>query len=127
MEPPKCATSVSTDTAAALRARLDAARIRVAALKLRLRTRPETIVVDETTGLPYNDSTYRHVVAEVRARAAQSVRDLLAEAEILEEAAGGRLGHAGHDPGVLTISPHDVAMAEVATVVVERPAPAASV
>ncbi len=28
--------------------------------------------------------------------------------------------HAGHDPGVLTITPHDVAMAEVATSTVER-------
>lgn len=35
-------------------------------------------------------------------------------------------GHAGHDPGVLTITPHDVAMAEVGTSTVERRALARS-
>jgi membrane fusion protein, copper/silver efflux system len=34
--------------------------------------------------------------------------------------------HAGHDPGVLTITPHDVAMAEVGTATVERRALARS-
>jgi hypothetical protein len=29
-------------------------------------TRPETIVVDEATGLAYNQDTYRHVFADVR-------------------------------------------------------------
>lgn len=54
-----------------LSARLDAARARVAALKLKRGTRPDTIVVNEDTGLPYNPTTYRHVFAEVRAHAAQ--------------------------------------------------------
>lgn len=62
----KTGAVVSIKEAPALAARLDQARARVAAIKLRLSTRPETIVVDETTGLPYNDTTYRHWVAEVR-------------------------------------------------------------
>ncbi len=33
---------------------------------------------------------------------------------------GGRADHGGHDPTALTITPHDVAMAEVATATVER-------
>lgn len=52
-----------------LTARLDAARARVAAVKLKFGTRPETVVVDETTGLPYVQSTYRHVFDDVRALA----------------------------------------------------------
>jgi CHASE2 domain-containing sensor protein len=55
-----------------LTARLSAARARVAAIKLKLKMRdmPET-VVDETTGRPYNEHTYRHLFAEVRALAIQ--------------------------------------------------------
>jgi len=54
-----------------LAARLAQARIRAAELKLKLRLRelPATIVVDETTGRPYNEHTYRHLFAEVRALA----------------------------------------------------------
>jgi hypothetical protein len=49
-----------------LAARLDAARARVAAIKLKMGTRPDTIIVDETTGETYNQDTYRHVFGEVR-------------------------------------------------------------
>lgn len=56
-----------------LAARLAAARVRVAAIKLAKGTRPSAVVVDETTGLAYNDTTYRHWVAEARARAAEHV------------------------------------------------------
>ena len=52
-----------------LRARLEAARARVAAIALKRGTRPATIVVDESTGLPYNEHTYRHVFDDVRALA----------------------------------------------------------
>jgi len=60
---------VAVKDAPQLAARLEAARARVAALKLRLGTRPETIVVDETTGEAYRQDTYRHVFAAVRAHA----------------------------------------------------------
>jgi hypothetical protein len=56
--------------------RLDAARARVAAIKLKLGTRPETIIVDEATGLNYNQDTYRHVFAEVRAAASAAMPSL---------------------------------------------------
>ncbi|UZE47950.1 hypothetical protein ONR75_24240 [Rhodopseudomonas sp. P2A-2r] len=48
--------------------RLAGAKARVAALKLRLglREMPDTIVVDENTGKPYNEHTYRHLFAEIR-------------------------------------------------------------
>jgi hypothetical protein len=59
-----------------LAARLEAARARVAAIKLKLGTRPDTIIVDETTGEPYNQGTYRHVFAEVRALAAKGSNEL---------------------------------------------------
>jgi hypothetical protein len=51
-----------------LAARLAQARIRVAALKIKLglRDMPQTIVVDESTGRPYNEHTYRHLFAEIR-------------------------------------------------------------
>lgn len=51
--------------------RLAQARQRVVALKekLKLENLPETIVVDENTGRPYNEHTYRHLFAEVRALA----------------------------------------------------------
>jgi hypothetical protein len=55
----------------ALAARLEAARARVAEIKLKLGTRPTEIVVDETTGHPYNEHTYRHVFAQMRALAVQ--------------------------------------------------------
>lgn len=54
-----------------LTARLEQARVRVAAIKLRMGTRPDTIVVDETTGREYVQGTYRHVFGEVRALAAK--------------------------------------------------------
>jgi len=59
-----------------LAARLEAARARVAAIKLKLGTRPETIVVDETTGDTYKQDTYRHVFGEVRAHAAKDMPSL---------------------------------------------------
>jgi hypothetical protein len=40
-----------------------------AAIRLRLGTRPETVIVDEVTGAPYAQSTYRHVFGKVRALA----------------------------------------------------------
>jgi len=49
-----------------LRARLAAAKARVAALKLAKGTRPDEIVVYEGTGLSYNEHTYRHKFADVR-------------------------------------------------------------
>ncbi|WP_445493138.1 hypothetical protein [Rhodopseudomonas sp. RCAM05734] len=51
-----------------LAARMAAAKIRVAAVKMKLglRDMPETIVVDENTGKPYNEHTYRHLFAEIR-------------------------------------------------------------
>lgn len=60
----------------ALAARLEAARARVAAIKLALGTRPDTVIVDETTGLEYVQDTYRHVFGEVRARAAAAMPSL---------------------------------------------------
>jgi hypothetical protein len=59
-----------------LAARLEAARARVAALKLRLGTRPDTVVVDEATGLPYVQSSYRHEFSRVRAAAAAAMPSL---------------------------------------------------
>ncbi|MDB5621072.1 hypothetical protein [Tardiphaga sp.] len=51
-----------------LAVRLAAAKARVAQVKLNLglRDMPETIVVDENTGRPYNEHTYRHLFAEIR-------------------------------------------------------------
>lgn len=51
-----------------LAVRLAAAKLRVAAVKMKLglRDMPETIVVDENTGKPYNEHTYRHLFAEIR-------------------------------------------------------------
>lgn len=51
-----------------LAARLAAARLRVAKLKLKLGLdkMPETIVVDERIGGQYNEHTYRHLFAEIR-------------------------------------------------------------
>lgn len=51
-----------------LAARLDAARKRVAELKLKLglREMPPEIVINEETGAPYDDSTYRHWVSTAR-------------------------------------------------------------
>jgi hypothetical protein len=62
---------VAVKEAPQLRARLEQARARVAAVKLAFGTRPETVVVDETTGLPYVQDTYRHVFGAVRALAEQ--------------------------------------------------------
>lgn len=50
--------------------RLGEARARVAAIKLRLGTRPTTIVVDEATGSTYNADTYRHIFDDVRSECA---------------------------------------------------------
>lgn len=51
---------------ARLAARLAQAKQRAAALRLELGTRDDVIVLDETTGRPYEASTYRHVFAAVR-------------------------------------------------------------
>jgi hypothetical protein len=56
--------------------RLEQARARVAAIKLRMGTRPDTIVVDEMTGMAYSQDTFRHVFAKVRALAARSMPSL---------------------------------------------------
>lgn len=72
----KTGAVVPIKEAAALAARLADARKRVAELALRLGTRPQTIVVDEATGLSYNDSTYRHWVAEVRELAIKGSNEL---------------------------------------------------
>lgn len=52
-----------------LAARLAEAKARNLALKLRIGTRDNTIVLDETTGRPYDDTSYRHAFAQVRALA----------------------------------------------------------
>ncbi|MGX9389792.1 hypothetical protein ACWX0K_10800 [Nitrobacteraceae bacterium UC4446_H13] len=51
-----------------LTTRLDAARARVKAIKLRLGLEelPPEIVINEVNGLPYDDSTYRHWVSTAR-------------------------------------------------------------
>lgn len=51
-----------------LAARLDAARTRVAELKLKfgLREMPPEIVINEETGAPYDENTYRHWVSTAR-------------------------------------------------------------
>jgi hypothetical protein len=59
-----------------LAARLDAARARGAAIKLKFGTRPDTIIADETTGETYKQDTYRHVYAQVRALAIAGDRAL---------------------------------------------------
>jgi hypothetical protein len=46
--------------------RLAEAKARTAALKLKLGTRDNTVVLNERTGLPYDGTTYRHAFAEVR-------------------------------------------------------------
>lgn len=60
-----------------LAARLEAARVRIGAIALRLGLRPEarpkTIVVDETTGRPYVGSSYRHAYADVRRAAVHGI------------------------------------------------------
>lgn len=67
----KTGTVVAIKETPQLAARLTQARMRVLALKLKLKLRdmPATIVVDETTGRAYNEHTYRHLFADVRALA----------------------------------------------------------
>jgi hypothetical protein len=67
---------INIKEAPALAARLAAARARAAAIALRLgrRSRPDTIVVDEATGEPYNGTTYRHRYGEVRAAAVAGIK-----------------------------------------------------
>ena len=50
--------------------------MRVAAIKLTKGAWPDEIVVDETTGLAYNDTTYKHRVSECRDLAAGRVGPL---------------------------------------------------
>lgn len=69
----KTGVLVPIKDAPALGLRLSAARARVAAIKLKFGTRPDTIVVNETTGLEYNEHTYRHEFAAVRAAASLKV------------------------------------------------------
>lgn len=70
-EQSKTGARVAIPETPALKARLEAARARVAAIALPLpaERRPRTVIVDETTARPYNEHTYRHVFAEVRAAA----------------------------------------------------------
>lgn len=60
--------------------RLAQARIRVSQIKIKLglRDMPETIVVDERTGRPYNEHTYRHLFAEIRELAIKGHGDVAA-------------------------------------------------
>jgi len=63
-----------------LRARLEAAKARTAAIALRLSQgkdgRTAEIVIDEATGRPYNEHTYRHEFAKARAAAAVALPSL---------------------------------------------------
>jgi hypothetical protein len=61
-----------------LAARLAQARVRVTALKLKLglEKMPETVVVDEASGKPYNEHTYRHLFAEIRGLAIKGSNEL---------------------------------------------------
>lgn len=54
-----------------LTTRLAQAKTRVAGIKIKLGLRdlPVAIVIDESTGRPYNEHTYRHLFAEIRALA----------------------------------------------------------
>ena len=63
-----------------LTARLAQAKTRVAEIKIKLglRNMPETIVVDENTGRPYNEHTYRHLFSEIRALAIEGHGDVAA-------------------------------------------------
>lgn len=67
----KTGALVAIKEAPQLARRLTAAKLRVAGLKGKFdrRETADTIVVDETTGQPYNEHTYRHLFAEVRALA----------------------------------------------------------
>jgi hypothetical protein len=62
----KTGALVAFPDAPALTERLDAARARVAAIKLKKGTRPDTIVVDEATGNAYLQDTFRHWFGAVR-------------------------------------------------------------
>jgi hypothetical protein len=64
---------VAIATTPELEERLALARARVAAIKLRMGTRPAAIIVDEKTGGEYNESSYRHAFAEIRSLAAQTL------------------------------------------------------
>jgi len=82
---------VDIKEAAQLTARLNAARARVKALKLRLQleTVPPELVVNEDNGEPYDESTYRHWVSTARAIAVfgflarDTVRQAIVRAERL--------------------------------------------
>jgi hypothetical protein len=94
----KTGALVPIKDAPALAARLAAAKARVAAIKLAIGTRPETIVVDETTGREYNEHTYRHVFADVRALAARIERARAGAVSIgCRQARSGHSGHVRHD------------------------------
>ena len=74
----KTSAIVEIKEAPQLVARLaDAAkRVKELKLKLQLRDLPRTIVVDETTGRPYNEHTYRHEFARIRDIALQTCPSL---------------------------------------------------
>ena len=55
-------------------------------------TQPDTIVVDEATGLPYKEGTYRHWVGEVRRAAVHGVVRLGGETVIADPATIGDIG-----------------------------------
>jgi hypothetical protein len=82
---------VDIKEAAQLTARLNAARARVKALKLRLQleTVPPELVVNEDNGEPYDENTYRHWVSTARAIAVfgflarDTVRQAIVRAERL--------------------------------------------
>ena len=89
--PAKTGELIDIKEAPQLTTRLNAARARVKALKLRLQleTAPIELVVNEDDGEPYNGSTYRHWVPTARAVAVfgfparDTVREAIVRAERL--------------------------------------------
>jgi hypothetical protein len=74
-----------------LAARLDAARVRVAAIKLRLglKDMPAQIVINEENGRPYADKTYGNWFAKGRAVAIFGCLDHMTPAQAIERAEDG--------------------------------------
>lgn len=69
----KTGTIVEMPEMPQLAARLNEARTRVAALRLKHSTRPETVIVCEATGQPYKADHYRHCFAAVRQAASTGI------------------------------------------------------
>lgn len=109
----KTAAVVAIPETPDLRARLEAASARVAAITLRLglKSRPAEIVIDETTGRAYNEHTYRHVFAAVRAIAARDCATIAAKRDQdLRDTAVTWLARAGCTvPQIAAITGHSMA------------------